>query len=159
MSDLPPLVHETTSAVSSTSERDFAPTCPFCAISKSYSPMSPLSAGHAANAHLDPEKLEPPSYVLYSSDHIVAFPDIMPLTRGHVLVAPRKHRVKVGDLSPDEGAEVRQIREILWKLPLSIRFRHDSSRDFSLIPRAVMLSMHTHLHRLAEFSPFWSGQY
>jgi hypothetical protein len=67
--------------------------------------MSPLAAADGS-LELDPYKLEPPSFVLYSSEHVIAFLDIMPLTRGHVLVAPRKHRVKVGDLSPDEGAEV-----------------------------------------------------
>ena len=106
MSDLPSFVHESSSTSASALERDFSPSCPFCTIAKTYGPISPLSSSDVANSHLEPEMLEPPSFVLYSSEHIVAFLDIMPLTRGHVLIAPRKHRVKVGDLSPEEGAEV-----------------------------------------------------
>jgi diadenosine tetraphosphate (Ap4A) HIT family hydrolase len=106
MSDLPRLVRETSSKSSSPSDRAFSPSCPFCAITGTYPSVSPVSSPDEAASKLDPEKLDPPSFVLYSSEHVVAFLDIMPLTRGHVLVAPRKHRVKIGDLSPDEGAEV-----------------------------------------------------
>lgn len=105
MSDLPRLVPETSHQSSPRSQHDFSPSCPFCVIARTYSPISPLAAAEDS-LELDPDKLEPPSFVLYSSAHVIAFLDIMPLTRGHVLVAPRKHRVKVGDLSPDEGAEV-----------------------------------------------------
>lgn len=86
--------------------RDFSSTCTFCYIAEAYGTVSPISPPSTQASILDPEKRDPPSFVLYSSEHIIAFLDIMPLTRGHVLVAPRKHRVKVGDLSPDEGAEV-----------------------------------------------------
>ncbi|KAJ9607963.1 hypothetical protein H2200_008042 [Cladophialophora chaetospira] len=106
MSDAPRLVPETTSRSTSAPDRDFSPSCPFCAIANTYQPISPLESSDTAASQLDPEKLDPPSFVLYSSEHVVAFLDLMPLTRGHVLVAPRKHRVKIGDLSPDEGAEV-----------------------------------------------------
>ena len=105
MSDLPRLVPETSHQSSPRSHHDFSPSCPFCVIARTYGPISPLAAADDS-LELDPGKLEPPSFVLYSSEHVIAFLDIMPLTRGHVLVAPRKHRVKVGDLSPDEGAEV-----------------------------------------------------
>ncbi|KAJ9497995.1 hypothetical protein H2202_006598 [Exophiala xenobiotica] len=104
MSDLPRLVPETSHQSSPHSQHDFSPSCPFCVIARTYGPISPLAAADGS-LELDPDKLEPPSFVLYSSEHVIAFLDIMPLTRGHVLVAPRKHRVKVGDLSPDEGAE------------------------------------------------------
>jgi hypothetical protein len=105
MSDLPRLVPETSHQSSPHSQHDFSPSCPFCVIARTYGPISP-SAAADGSLELDPDKLEPPSFVLYSSEHVIAFLDIMPLTRGHVLVAPRKHQVKVGDLSPDEGAEV-----------------------------------------------------
>lgn len=99
------LVPETSHHPKPHAEHDFSPRCPFCVIARTYNTISPSSA--EGNPELDPEQLDPPSFVLYSSEHVIAFLDIMPLTRGHVLVAPRKHRVKVGDLSPDEGAEVR----------------------------------------------------
>ena len=54
----------------------------------------------------DPEKTSPPSFMVLSTPHVIAFFDIAPLTRGHVLVATRRHRIKVGDLSSFEGSEV-----------------------------------------------------
>lgn len=54
----------------------------------------------------DPEKTSPPSFVVLSTPHVIAFFDIAPLTRGHILVATRRHRIKVGDLSSFEGSEV-----------------------------------------------------
>lgn len=113
MSDQPHLVREeaTTTSVEGSSDRsssrhDFSPECPFCIIAGAYGPVSPTAAASSAANQLDPEKVDPPSFVLFSSEHVIAFLDIMPLTRGHVLVAPRNHRVKVGDLSPDESGEV-----------------------------------------------------
>jgi len=98
--DDPRLVHQ----ISHTQPADTSASCPFCLIAATYGPISPSSA--PGSPLLDPEKLEPPSHVLFSTEDVIAFLDIMPLVRGHVLVAPRKHRIKVGDLSPNECAEV-----------------------------------------------------
>jgi len=38
----------------------------------------------------------------------MAFLDIMPMTAGHVLVIPRVHREKLGDLVGHEGASLGQ---------------------------------------------------
>ncbi|KAI1616825.1 hit-like protein [Exophiala viscosa] len=146
MSDRPVLVPETPTH----SAQDFSPDCPFCIIAQTYGPTSPLSAEH--NSDLDPEKLDPPSFVLFSNEHVVAFLDIMPLTRGHVLVAPRRHRVKVGHLSPDESAEIGRV------LPLIARsvtravmpdIPHDEA-DYNIVqnngPGAAQVVPHVHFH-------------
>ena len=101
------------------------PSCPFCVIAAAYPPAAPTAtfnlgpptpatttATHppshsAANHPLAPEKTSPPSFVLLSTPDVIAFLDIAPLTRGHVLIATRRHRVKTVDLSTAEGAEVR----------------------------------------------------
>lgn len=57
----------------------------------------------------DPEQTDPPSFVILSTPDVIAFFDIAPLTRGHILVAPRNHRKKVGDLGVLEGGEVSQF--------------------------------------------------
>jgi HIT domain len=44
--------------------------------------------------------------VVYSGEHVLAFLDIQPMTWGHMLVIPRKHRVKMGDLEAVDAAEV-----------------------------------------------------
>jgi diadenosine tetraphosphate (Ap4A) HIT family hydrolase len=44
--------------------------------------------------------------MILSTDHVLAFLDIMPLTRGHVLVAPRRHYEMLGDMGVEAGQEV-----------------------------------------------------
>src|SRR6266480_2566942 len=108
------------------------PSCPFCAIAAAYPPAAPTAtfdfgpstsatptATHslprphphshfdsAADHPLAPEKTFPPSFILLSTPDVIAFLDIAPLTRGHVLIATRRHRVKTVELSTAEGAEV-----------------------------------------------------
>lgn len=49
---------------------------------------------------------DPPSYVILSTKHVLAFLDIQPITRGHVLVIVRRHCVRVSEVRGVEGAEV-----------------------------------------------------
>lgn len=80
---------------------------------------NPASASEGQNPYVnrdddpdqawDPDKTSPPSFVVLSTPHVIAFFDIAPLTRGHILVATRRHRIKVGDLSSFEGSEVGQV--------------------------------------------------
>lgn len=83
------------------------PDCIFCQIITTYPVIDPLDPSFPQSTELSPERLMPPAFVLLSTPHVVAFLDIYPLTRGHVLVCPRRHAEKVGDMNPDEGAEVR----------------------------------------------------
>lgn len=99
MADDPPSIHEQ----STEPTHDCDSSCPFCTITSIYQPISP---SNTTDTDWDPDRLAPPTYVFLSTEHIVAFLDIAPLTRGHVLVTPRRHRTKVGDCSADEAADV-----------------------------------------------------
>jgi diadenosine tetraphosphate (Ap4A) HIT family hydrolase len=70
-------------------------TCPFCAIATGSpsSPDPPIVSGPGASA-----------YIVLSTSTVVAFLDIAPLTRGHVLLCPREHRAKITDLTLQESA-------------------------------------------------------
>lgn len=107
MADDPPRVQEQPVEP----ESDSHSYCPFCTITATFRPIAPADIVHK---DWDPDRLAPPTYVLLSTKHVVAFLDIAPLTRGHVLVTPRKHRVKVGDLSSDEAAEVSEVPACYW---------------------------------------------
>lgn len=82
--------------------------CAFCQIITAYPPVSPLDPSFVSSTELDPEKLYPPAFVLLSTEHVVAFMDIFPLVRGHILLCPRRHAVKIGDMTSREGVEVSQ---------------------------------------------------
>jgi len=97
-------------------DKHFPPeACPFCAIASAYPAHSTplwssksqlLSSCVPTDEQADPEKLNPNSFVILSSPDVIAFLDILPMTGGHLLVASRKHRVKVADLEVGESREV-----------------------------------------------------
>lgn len=124
-------------------------SCPFCSIAFTYHPISPTETTHDA---WDPDRLSPPSYVLFSSEHVIAFLDIAPLTRGHVLVAPRRHRFKVGNLSPSEAAEIGRILPLIARSVLKAvlpDIPHDEV-DYNVVqnngPGAAQVIPHVHFH-------------
>lgn len=49
---------------------------------------------------------EIPSVKIYEDEHVFAFMDIMPLSKGHTLLIPKTHREFVYDLQPDEAAKL-----------------------------------------------------
>lgn len=49
-------------------------------------------------------KGEIPGHKVYEDDHVVAFLDIGPLSRGHVLVVPREEKANLHELSDDSAA-------------------------------------------------------
>lgn len=54
----------------------------------------------------DVEKTDPSSFVVLRSRDVVAFLDILPMTRGHLLVTTRGHKVKVADMGAVESREI-----------------------------------------------------
>ena len=44
-----------------------------------------------------------PSYTLYNDEKTFAFLDVSPLSKGHTLVIPKKHKIKFEDLEEDDG--------------------------------------------------------
>ncbi|EXJ86239.1 hypothetical protein A1O1_06609 [Capronia coronata CBS 617.96] len=163
----PSLVPETSHSSATTpgpQSHDYSPQCPFCMISRTYHPISPLVASPRTAVATDngleqdppmalaPDKLDPPSFVLFSSEHVIAFLDIMPLTRGHVLVAPRKHRVKVGDLTPDESGEIGRVLPLLARAVVRAvmpDIPHHQA-DYNIVqnngPGAAQVVPHVHFH-------------
>lgn len=102
MADDPLKIHEQTIET----HHDSDASCPFCTITSTFQPISPADTKHS---NWDPDRLSPPTYVLLSTEHVVAFLDIAPLTKGHVLLTPRRHRIKIENCSSDEAAEVSAI--------------------------------------------------
>lgn len=83
--------------------------CPFCAIAATHKPYNPRKPPRT----IDPALTQPTSFVLLSTPTLIAFLDILPLSRGHLLISPRPHRPKLTDATPTEarrlGAAVRVL--------------------------------------------------
>jgi len=54
-----------------------------------------------------------PASFVYTDDDVVAFLDIRPLTRGHLLVIPRVHADRLETLDPELGARVFTVAQQL----------------------------------------------
>ncbi|RNF39456.1 HIT family protein [Planococcus salinus] len=49
---------------------------------------------------------EIPSVKVYEDDHVYAFMDIMPLSKGHTLLIPKSHKANIYELSSEEAANL-----------------------------------------------------
>ncbi|MBT2571859.1 HIT family protein [Planococcus sp. ISL-110] len=49
---------------------------------------------------------EIPSVKIYEDEHVFAFMDIMPLSKGHTLLIPKTHREFVYDMTPEEAGKL-----------------------------------------------------
>lgn len=79
-------------------------SCPFCNIAVNNPPGSFHDPESGSN--LPTQDLDPTAHLILSTEHVLAFLDIMPLTRGHVLVAPRRHFEMLGDMDVQASQEV-----------------------------------------------------
>lgn len=90
-------------ASSPTTACDAAEHCPFCRIATLYSPYDPRSPPPSSSPSLSPELSfpNPETYTVLSTPLVIAFLDIMPLSRGHLLICPRRHAPKLTGTTPD----------------------------------------------------------
>lgn len=96
---------------------------------------------------------ELPATRVYEDAHVLAFMDIFPLRRGHVLVIPREHQVQLHQLSPevrgrliDTGARIAQA---LYASSLQPAAAHFAINDG---PAAQQSVPHVHLHVLPRYA-------
>lgn len=91
------------------------PDCPFCRIATLYPPYDPLDPPPADSKALFPALTfpNPETYVVLSTPTVMAFLDIMPLSRGHLLLCPRRHRPKLSDVGDHEARELGRYLRVL----------------------------------------------
>jgi diadenosine tetraphosphate (Ap4A) HIT family hydrolase len=83
--------------------------CPFCNIAKNYGPFSPTQPPADSDDTLRPSITspdQPETFMVLSTPVVLAFLDIAPLSRGHLLLCPRRHSEKLTAVSPDEAREL-----------------------------------------------------
>lgn len=86
-----------------------SPTCPFCGIAAAYPPTPPSSAlQQVPGVHTTTgSEISSKAFLILATPHVLAFLDIMPLSKGHILLTTRNHWEKVGDVGVRVGEEVR----------------------------------------------------
>lgn len=59
---------------------------------------------------------EIPASLVYEDDLVVAFPDIHPKARVHLLIVPREHIASVADLGPQHADQLMRLMEAANRL-------------------------------------------
>ncbi|KAJ5762377.1 uncharacterized protein N7511_005759 [Penicillium nucicola] len=122
------------------------PPCPFCKIAETYPP----TGFNDPSSHPTPTTDEITSHMILSTEHIMAFLDIMPLTRGHVLVAPRHHHQMLSDMGVLVGQEMGKWLPILSRVVTKTVFGEDPDRHWNVVQnngeRAAQVVPHVHFH-------------
>lgn len=95
---------------------------------------------------------ELPSTRIYEDEDVIAFMDIFPLRRGHVLVVPRQHRQHLHELPPALRAHLvdtaTRVARALYASPLQPAAVHYAVNDG---PAAHQTVPHVHLHVLPRY--------
>lgn len=96
-----------------------------------------------------------PAYIIYEDATTMAFLDLFPFTRGHLLVIPKRHGARLTDLPfDDQAALVRTLDEMCRR---SERLTPDYNLALNAGPAAGQIVFHVHFHiipRYGEANPF-----
>ena len=89
---------------------------------------------------------ELPCHKVYEDDHVLAFLDINPLSRGHTLVIPKEPAVTLDQLSDDAAAAIGRALPRISRAVLAAT----GTRAFNLLQNngsaAHQVVMHVHFH-------------
>ncbi|KAI0485323.1 HIT-like domain-containing protein [Xylariaceae sp. FL0804] len=132
------------------------PDCPFCHIASTYAPFPPThppSCPPSPSSSLTPPSLSPaltspspPTFVILSTPALIAFLDIMPLSRGHLLLCPRAHAPKLTSVTPRDAADLGGWLRVLSAAVV----RATQVRDWNVVQNngaaAAQVVGHVHYH-------------
>ncbi|PLB55139.1 HIT-like protein [Aspergillus steynii IBT 23096] len=138
--------------------------CPFCNIASAYPPVAPsafLNLPHptsTAPSPLLPSNPDTQAHLILSTQHVLAFLDIMPLTKGHILVVPREHHEKLADVGVRISREIGQWLPVISRVAMRTLFGEEAASESGSSSRwnwnvvqnngvsAAQLVPHVHFH-------------
>jgi len=96
-----------------------------------------------------------PSHIVYEDESTLAFLDIFPFTRGHLLVVPKRHGARLTDIPwEDQMALIRTLDELCRRAE---RLAPDYNLALNAGANAGQVVFHVHFHiipRYGEANPF-----
>ncbi len=96
-----------------------------------------------------------PAHVVFEDASAIAFLDIFPFTRGHLLVVPKHHGARLTDLSAEERTGlIHALHEVCRRVD---RITQDYNVALNAGARAGQVVFHVHFHvipRYGEANPF-----
>jgi len=95
---------------------------------------------------------EIPCHKIAESDNVIAFLDVMPITRGHLLVIPKKHVELVYDAEPELMAEVMSTAVKLSATAKKVLKCDGMNLLLNTEKCAGQVVPHVHLHLIPRYS-------
>ena len=96
-------------------------------------------------------KKEIPSEMIFENDEIVAFNDIHPKAKHHILIVPKKHIDTIKDLNENEADEVLVGKMILTARDIAKEKNLDGYQLlFNVGKSAGQVIFHIHLHLISN---------
>jgi histidine triad (HIT) family protein len=96
-----------------------------------------------------------PAYIVYEDETTMAFLDIFPFTRGHLLVIPKRHGARLTDIPfEDQMSLIRTLDELCRRAE---RLSPDYNLALNAGAKAGQIVFHVHFHiipRYGEANPF-----
>ncbi len=90
-----------------------------------------------------------PAHIVYEDGSTIAFLDLFPYTRGHLLVVPKRHGAKLADLTfDDQVALMRTLGEVCRRTE---RLTSDYNVGLNVGPRAGQVVFHVHFHVIPRY--------
>ncbi|CAM1507551.1 Fc.00g071920.m01.CDS01 [Cosmosporella sp. VM-42] len=133
--------------------------CPFCKIASTFKPYDPLNPPSPSSPLLKPDLTPISSFIVLSTPTLVAFLDILPLSRGHLLLCPRPHRPKLTDVSPWEASQLGSYLRILSRAMV----RATGVEDWNVVQNngaaAAQVVPHMHYHLIPRPEIRASGRF
>lgn len=96
-----------------------------------------------------------PDYRVFEDASTLAFLDLFPFTRGHLLVVPKRHGARLTDFGPDDQAAV--VRTLEQMCRRAERLTPDYNVALNAGANAGQIVFHLHFHvipRYGESNPF-----
>lgn len=94
---------------------------------------------------------EIPSFIVYEDSKVLAFLDISPANKGHVLVIPKQHYIRLEEIPDSVLAEISKVIKQVSKAILKAL----KTKDFNLVQSNGSLAgqfvMHAHFHIIPRF--------
>lgn len=88
-----------------------------------------------------------PAHRVFENDHAMAFLDIRPVSRGHLLVVPREHAMDLNSTHPDAAADVFRVGHTLARAVRHSDLRADGANLVINDGKAAFQTVfHLHLH-------------
>ena len=95
---------------------------------------------------------EIPCHRVYEDDHVIAFLDIGPVSRGHVLVVPKEERVRLDQLSDTSAAALGRALRIV----AAAMVKATGCVDYNVLQNngaaAHQAVMHVHFHIIPKYA-------